>query len=184
MTSYEVLKNRLTNGRPFTVEAAVARITALADALEITQDQVNELTDLAQQYGSAAPQDTEARLQQLEAASLEHDAALIELAGQVAQLLTLGADWYLLVLDRDYGRGVLIFCGVQLLYFLRIRRGKGGGSLWGLRLGLVLLSLGALRLLGLFSPLNVLALFYFSNFAANVLQSRGLPGRGLYFDND
>ena len=91
MTSYEVLKNRLTNGRPFTVEAAVARITALADALEITQDQANELTALAQQYGSAAPQDTESRLQQLEAASLEHDAALIELAGQVAQLLTLAA---------------------------------------------------------------------------------------------
>lgn len=87
MTSYEVLKNRLTNGRPYTVEAAVARITALADALEITQDQANELTALAQQYGSAASQDTEARLQQLEAASLEHDAALIELAGQVALLL-------------------------------------------------------------------------------------------------
>ena len=91
MTSYEVLKNRLTNGRPYTVEAAVARITALADALEITQDQANELTALAQQYGSAAPQDTEARLATLEAASLEHDAALIELAGQVAQLLTLTA---------------------------------------------------------------------------------------------
>lgn len=91
MTSYEVLKNRLTNGRPFTVEAAVARITALADALEITQDQANELTALAQQYGSAAPHDTESRLATLEAASLEHDAALIELAGQVAQLLTLAA---------------------------------------------------------------------------------------------
>ena len=91
MTSYDVLKNRLTNGRPFTVEAAVARITALADALEITQDQANELTSLAQQYGSAAPQDTESRLATLEAASLEHDAALIELAGQVAQLLTLVA---------------------------------------------------------------------------------------------
>ena len=88
MTSYEVLKNRLTNGRPYTVEAAVARITALADALEITQDQANELTALAQQYGSAASQDTETRLQQLEAASLEHDAALIELAGQLALLLT------------------------------------------------------------------------------------------------
>lgn len=87
MTSYEVLKNRLTNGRPYTVEAAVARITALADALEITQDQANELTALAQQYGSAASQDTETRIQQLEAASLEHDAALIELAGQVALLL-------------------------------------------------------------------------------------------------
>ena len=87
MTSYEVLKNRLTNGRPYTVEAAVVRITALADTLEITQDQANELTALAQQYGSAASQDTETRLQQLEAASLEHDAALIELAGQLALLL-------------------------------------------------------------------------------------------------
>ena len=87
MTSYEVLKNRLTNGRPYTVEAAVARIAALADALEITQDQANELTALAQQYGSAAPEDTGARLQQLEVTSLEHDAALIELAGQVALLL-------------------------------------------------------------------------------------------------
>ena len=87
MTSYEVLKNRLTNGRPYTVEAAVARITALADALEITQDQANELTALAQQYGSAASQDTETRLQQLEAASRGHDAALIELAGQLALLL-------------------------------------------------------------------------------------------------
>lgn len=91
MTSYEVLKNRLTNGRPYTVEAAVARITALADALEITQDQAKELTALAQQYGSTASQDTETRLQQLEAASLEHDAALIELAGQLAQLLALAA---------------------------------------------------------------------------------------------
>ena len=52
-----------------------------------TQDQANELTALAQQYGSAASQDTETRLQQLEAASLEHDAALIELAGQLALLL-------------------------------------------------------------------------------------------------
>ena len=87
MISYEVMKNRLTNGRPFTVEAAVARITTLADSLEITQEEAEELTTLAQQYGSAAPEDAGARLQQLEVTSLEHDAALIELAGQVALLL-------------------------------------------------------------------------------------------------
>lgn len=87
MISYEVMKNRLTNGRPFTVEAAVARITILADSLEITQEEAEELTALAQQYGSAAPEDTGARLQQLEVTSLEHDAALIELASQVALLL-------------------------------------------------------------------------------------------------
>lgn len=78
--SYEVLKNRLTNGKPFTVEAAIARITALADALEITQEQAEELTELANQYGSTAALSTEERLTRLEAASLEHDAALMELA--------------------------------------------------------------------------------------------------------
>lgn len=78
--SYEVLKNRLTNGKPFTVEAAMNRITALADSLEITQDQADELTALAQQYGSNDALSTDERLKRLEAASLEHDAALMELA--------------------------------------------------------------------------------------------------------
>lgn len=78
--SYEVLKNRLTNGKPFTVEAALDRITALADALEITQDQAEELTELANQYGSTAALSNEERLTRLETASLEHDAALMELA--------------------------------------------------------------------------------------------------------
>lgn len=78
--SYEVLKNRLTNGRPFTVEVAVNRINALADTLEITQEQVEELTALAQQYGSNDALSTKERLKRLEVASLEHDAALMELA--------------------------------------------------------------------------------------------------------
>lgn len=81
MTSYEVLKNRLTNGRPYTVEAAVARITALADALEITQDQANELLALAAENASNEALSYDERLANLEAASLEHDAALMELAG-------------------------------------------------------------------------------------------------------
>ena len=88
-----------------------------------------------------------------------------------AQLLTLWADWYLLVLDKNYGFGVLIFCAVQLLYFLRIRAANGGRSWWGLRLGLILAALAGLWGLGLFTPLNALALFYFINFLVNVLQS-------------
>ena len=36
---YQVLYNRLTNGTPFTTDTAQARITALADALEITQEE-------------------------------------------------------------------------------------------------------------------------------------------------
>lgn len=78
--SYEVLKNRLTNGKPYTVEAAIARINALADGLEITQEQAEELTALANANGTAAALPTEERLTRLEAASLEHDAALMELA--------------------------------------------------------------------------------------------------------
>ena len=44
---YQVLCNRLTNGTPFTTDTAQARITALADALEITQEEADELSALA-----------------------------------------------------------------------------------------------------------------------------------------
>lgn len=67
--SYEVLKNRLTNGKPFTVEAAMDRITALADSLDITQEQAEELTNLAQTHGlDAMPEDLATRVDTLEEA--------------------------------------------------------------------------------------------------------------------
>lgn len=82
--SYDVLKNRLTNGVPFTVEAALERIRALADNLEITQEQAQEQADelaaIAQEHGSTAALSVEERLAALESASLEHDTALMELA--------------------------------------------------------------------------------------------------------
>ena len=93
-----------------------------------------------------------------------------------ALVLTAGADVFLLLLDAHYGWGLLLFCGVQLCYFLRLYP-KKRRSLWGARLGLFLLSLGALRFLGLLTALNVLALFYFSNFLCNALLSLGCPGR-------
>ena len=43
---YQVLCNRLTNGTPFTTDTAQARITALADALEITQEEADELAGM------------------------------------------------------------------------------------------------------------------------------------------
>ena len=47
---YQVLCNRLTNGTPFTTDTAQARITALADALEITQEEAEkQLSFLCQQ---------------------------------------------------------------------------------------------------------------------------------------
>ena len=50
---YQVLYNRLTNGTPFTTDTAQARITALADALEITQEEADELAALAKAHGTS-----------------------------------------------------------------------------------------------------------------------------------
>ena len=94
----------------------------------------------------------------------------------LALVLTGAADTFLLELDAHYAAGVLLFCGVQLCYFLRLYP-KKRRSLWGGRLGLFLLSLGALRALKLLTALNILALFYFSNFLCNALLSLGCPGR-------
>ena len=67
---YDALKNRLKNGVPFRKADAIARITALADALEITQDQANELTSLAQTHGvDTLPEDFTDRLDRLEEVS-------------------------------------------------------------------------------------------------------------------
>lgn len=95
-----------------------------------------------------------------------------------ALALTVLADVFLLLLNAHYALGILLFCGVQGLYFIRIVRG-GGRNLWGLRLGLFLLSLVVLNLLGLLIPLNILALFYFTNFFCNALASLSCSGRSM-----
>lgn len=95
-----------------------------------------------------------------------------------ALALTALADVFLLLLNAHYALGILLFCGVQGLYFIRIVRG-GGRNLWGLRLGLFLLSLVVLNLLGLLIPLNILALFYFTNFFCNALASLSCSGRSM-----
>lgn len=95
-----------------------------------------------------------------------------------ALAFTLGADTFLLLLDCRYLLGVSLFCVVQGLYLLRIFRGNGGRSLWPIRLGLFLLALALLARWDMLSPLNAAALFYFTNFLCNVLQSWSLRGRG------
>ena len=68
--SYEVLKNRLTNGTAFLLQTALDRINALADALEITQEQAYELTALAKAKGQdVLPDDLPARMELLEDAA-------------------------------------------------------------------------------------------------------------------
>ena len=94
-----------------------------------------------------------------------------------ALALTAGADAFLLVLNRWYAAGVLLFCGVQGLYCLRIFRENGGKSWWGLRLGLFLAAVPLLDRLGLLTPLNALAALYFTTFLCSVLQSLTPPGR-------
>lgn len=92
-----------------------------------------------------------------------------------ALTITALADVFLLLLDTHYALGVVLFCLVQGLYLVRIVR-WGGRPLWGLRAALFLLALLVLKGLGLLIPLNILALFYFSNFFCNALASLSCSG--------
>ena len=94
-----------------------------------------------------------------------------------AMALTLCADFFLLVLDRDYPLGVLIFCAVQGLYLLRLCRFMGRRPLWLCRGALLLLGLGVLWRLRFLTPLNALVCFYLSSFVCNVLTALPVPGR-------
>ena len=65
--SYDLLKNRLTNGTPFLRASALERINALADALEITQNQADELTAIATENGvDVLPDDVRGRIDRIE----------------------------------------------------------------------------------------------------------------------
>ena len=82
---YKVIHNRLTGGIPFAASTAIDRITALADALEITQDEAAELTAIAQERGTTGAT-VEDRLAAVEAHQLELDEAVMELAGMCDSL--------------------------------------------------------------------------------------------------
>lgn len=99
----------------------------------------------------------------------------------IALGFTVCADGFLLLLNAHYAMGLLFFCLVQGCYFLRIRA-RGGKPWLGARLLLFLIALAALALLRLFTPLNCLALFYFTNFLCNVLSSFSCspPGPSLF----
>ena len=84
--SFDVMRNRMTNGKYFSAEAAKARIARLLDELEITQEQADELNALADEHGGGAT--VEERLAAVEAAAMEHDIALMELAA----MMTAGGD--------------------------------------------------------------------------------------------
>ena len=97
--------------------------------------------------------------------------------------LTLGADTFLLLLDRWYLAGVLLFFGVQLVYWARLARADGGRLRLGTRAVLTGALLRALALPGALTPLTGAAAVYLAQFLSNLLQCRraDAPWRGQFF---
>ena len=97
-----------------------------------------------------------------------------------ALAFTVVADLFLLVLDRWYLAGVLVFWVVQGLWLTRIRL-AGGWPLprcLAVRLGLPAAALAVLYALNALLPLNIAAAIYFSQLLANAAESRTLiPAR-------
>lgn len=93
-----------------------------------------------------------------------------------ALTLTAGADAFLLVLNRYYLLGVLLFCGVQGVYLARVLRANGGRTWWGMRLAVLAAFWAILLRLGLLDPLTGAAAVYFSTFVCTAVQSGRCPG--------
>lgn len=85
--NYEILKNRLTNGNPFSLEVAINRINALANNLLITQEQAEELSSLAEQNASSKSKTYDERLSDLELANFQCETALIEIANMLVSIV-------------------------------------------------------------------------------------------------
>ncbi len=92
-----------------------------------------------------------------------------------AMAFTLGADTFLLLLDRSYETGVVLFCIVQGLYLRRLYL-VCGRALWPERLILSVLFCVGLGVLERLTPLNILVLLYFANFLCNVRLSLSQSG--------
>ena len=88
-----------------------------------------------------------------------------------ALALTAGADWFLLVLNRHYLAGVGLFCLVQGLYLVHIRRERGS---WGWWPGSLPLGRGRGRLFVL-----GLVLFFCCDLCVGVHNAPGLFPAGL-----
>ena len=84
-----------------------------------------------------------------------------------ALAMTVAADLFLLVLDRWYLLGILLFYGVQVAYMVRICKANGGHALLIPRFLLFSLLLVSLYQLELFTPETAAAALYFSHFLFN-----------------
>lgn len=95
-----------------------------------------------------------------------------------AMVFTLAADSFLLMANRRYALGVLLFCVVQAIYFYLMYR-ENKRTLLPLRISLIIVAAALLWRFNMVSCLNALAAFYFTGFACNVIQSFG-TGRHLF----
>ena len=95
-----------------------------------------------------------------------------------ALAMTVAADLFLLVLDRWYLLGILLFYGVQVAYMVRICKANGDYALLIPRFLLFSLLLVALYQLELFTPETAAAALYFSHFLFNALLSLSLRDAG------
>lgn len=78
---YTIIKSRLESGN-FLKSTALARINALANDLAITQEEANELTYLATQYGSdVLPEDAMGRLAAVEQTTDELTLLMADMIG-------------------------------------------------------------------------------------------------------
>lgn len=94
-----------------------------------------------------------------------------------AVLLSSIADVLLLLLDARYAVGVLLFCAVQLLYFVRIFRANGHKAAPAARILLFAAAAALLWTLGIATAVNVLACAYFTFFLCNTVQSFKIKNR-------
>lgn len=86
----------------------------------------------------------------------------------LALVFTTAADWFLLIQNDHLIVGVALFLCVQTLYLLRLHRvsGRFGWGLRGIFAAALLLALFPLKLA---TPLNLLAVFYFSQLLSNTV---------------
>ncbi len=105
-----------------------------------------------------------------------------------ALVLTALADSLLLVANRSYALGVLLFLGAQSVYLVRLRLASGR-SWWPLRASVPLLVGLAMYGLDQAAPLNLLAGLYFSQLLINAIlagtlaaaRSKPAPAKWLVF---
>lgn len=94
----------------------------------------------------------------------------------LALLFTAGADWFLLVCGKHLLLGITLFLIVQALYFLRLHRAGGSHRQFRLRLTLTAgLPLAPALIQGMNTPLNTLAMLYFSQLLSNAVLAWTIP---------